>query len=337
MYLLLLLLSSLRHILLSLFLAPILLPPIFLSSYFPTSLALASSRLISLISTLAGHPLTIAPSSPPPHLKNLRPPTLCSSTTTFPTFTIHTYDQPGLWMSTPALLALRQILQTIAKTSLPSLPSHALFSAPLRQTFSTRIIALASTPSGTPLAFTAMAYLPHADAIILHLGLTIISPIARRRRLQSPLHLHCLFTHALNQRSLSYTVTSIAASPAGIGAVADYFSAYPHYRGTVPRTKHHLAVARHVLANFRHHFGCSASAPFDEDTFVVKRSNAADGGGCAALIPADGRPTSRHSSAACNAWVRDVLDLEAGDEIFQVGRLDVMASFRRYFLRRVGF
>lgn len=98
----------------------------------------------------------------------------------------------------------------------------------------------------------------------------MISASARKQRLQTTLFTKCLLLPAINLRKLQYYVTNVAASSAGIGSVCDYFQdSYPHYDGTVTPKKHHLRIARHLLANFRHQFGCSRFARFDGSSFVV--------------------------------------------------------------------
>eukprot|EP00170_Pyropia_yezoensis_P007046 contig_28729_g7068 len=54
------------------------------------------------------------------------------------------------------------------------------------------------------------------------------------RRLQSPLFLRALTFALVNLGSPRCVVTNIGASPAGVGAVADYFvGVYPHYATAV--------------------------------------------------------------------------------------------------------
>eukprot|EP00168_Porphyra_purpurea_P021361 TRINITY_DN9483_c0_g1_i1.p1 TRINITY_DN9483_c0_g1~~TRINITY_DN9483_c0_g1_i1.p1 ORF type:complete len:297 (-),score=81.72 TRINITY_DN9483_c0_g1_i1:130-1020(-) len=222
-----------------------------------------------------------------------------------------------------------------------ALPTHRLFEggAAARGVFANRLVAVATDgASGAPVAFVAMVYLPLPGVArpVLHLGLTMIAAAARGRRLQSPLFTRALSVALLNLGSPRCVVTNIGASPAGVGAVADYFlSVYPHY-ATAPTAAApeawHLAVARGVLGGYRGEFGCSAGAPFDERTFVVRGANGDAGdGGCVELRRAGGGFVSTYKVPACNAWCAGLARYGGtGDEVFQVGRVDVVATWVKY-------
>ncbi|KAF6002133.1 hypothetical protein F1559_001117 [Cyanidiococcus yangmingshanensis] len=265
-------------------------------------------------------------------------------------YTSCTLDQPGRWMSDAEFHQLIQVLEQIGRNSMDSLPCYGVFGPQPRVALSNRIVTIAYAPDGEPCAFTAMVYLEEPDSasrcrswgagsFIVHLGLTMIAWKHRGRRIQSPVFSKCMLLPLLNQRRLGFTITNIGASPAGIGAVSDYFQdAFPDYLGRVPRSTFHVRIARHVLSQYRHEFGCSQKALFDEGVFVVRGSNQADGGGAAAFIKADGLPTSRYRDERCNRFCAAMLDLRNGDEIFQVARVHVFDTIFRYRRQRsVGF
>lgn len=243
-----------------------------------------------------------------------------------------TYDQPGRWMKENELIMLANTLRKVASESMDIVPQHRLFDVTnIREALSNRIVSIAFDQFGEPVGFTALVYLPYHSDFIVHLGLTMIVNRARGQRLQSPLFSKCLILVAFNHCRMSYTITNIAASPAGIGSVADYFlDTFPHYNGLTKCNAHHLMVARHVLRYYRHEFGCSQQATFNELTFVVHGSNAEEGGGASAFIKEDGKPVSRHKNPQCNAFVLRTLDLTAGDELFQVGRVHVALSIFKF-------
>ncbi|KAK4534280.1 hypothetical protein CDCA_CDCA01G0305 [Cyanidium caldarium] len=273
-----------------------------------------------------------------------------------------TVDQPGRWMSDSQLNALVDEMVQVARDSMDELPQYGVFGdrAHIRRALSNRIVTLAYDVHGVPCAFTAMVYLPlcpaatttpavlpvggfgwmHAparDSFVIHLGLTMISRKHRGRRIQSPVFSKCLSLPLFNQRRLGFTVTNIGASPAGIGAVSDYFQGtFPDYQGRSPRTEFHLQVARHVLKHFRHEFGCSRKARFDEGVFVVRGSNDADGGGASQFIKVDGQPVSRYRDERCNRFCEAMLDLTRGDEIFQVARVHTLGTLLQYRRLRRG-
>lgn len=248
---------------------------------------------------------------------------------------VATYDQPGRWMDDRQLERLAHVLLAVANASMETVPQHRLFDEKCaRKVLSNRIISVVHGGGGTPLGFSALVYLPYSGDFLVHLGLTMIGEAARGQRLQSPLFTKCLTLVAVNHCRISYCITNIAASPAGIGAVSDYFfDVFPNYN-PIPRQPFHLGIARHILRYYRHEFGCSANAHFDEQTFVVHRSNAEVGGGSHAFIKEDGKPISQHKNPRCNAFVKRSLDLRAGDELFQVGRVHVVATAAKYLFQK---
>lgn len=271
----------------------------------------------------------------------LPPPTVRRWTSPLPargiSCVVKTFDQPGRWMPDEQLEDLRESVRRIAEESMDGdLPNHYLLHEEnSRAALSNRVISIAYLESSkSPIAFTAMVYLPFDGDIILHLGLTMISKHYRGRRIQSPLFSRCLMVPMYNLFRTQYTITNIAASPAGIGACSDYFcNVFPSYNapGEQP-SAYHLAVAKHVLLHFRHEFACSVGARFDEKSFVVHGSNVAEGGGAPEFIKEDGNPVSRYKRSACNTFCEKLLDLSKGDELFQVGQVDLVMSPIKYML-----
>ena len=253
-----------------------------------------------------------------------------------------TYDQPGRWMTNRELSALVRLIEHVGRNSMDALPSYGVFGPRPRAALANRIVTVAFAPDGEPCAFTAMVYLDTsglgsergahgAYPFVIHLGLTMISMKHRGRRIQSPVFSKCLMLPLLNQRRCTFTVTNIGASPAGIGAVCDYFlDAFPDYLGRIPRSTFHVDIARFILSRYRDEFGCSRNAVFDDGVFVVRGSNQAEGGGAAVFIKADGLPTSRYRDERCNRFCAAMLDLRSGDEIFQVARIHLFATLFRY-------
>ncbi len=244
-------------------------------------------------------------------------------------YEVRVYDQPGRWMTHEEMNTLYSQLVVIASDAMDALPRYGFFTH-RREAFANRIFAVVhDKASKQAVGFTAMVYLPFRQGgkitPIIHLGLTMIRKSYRGHRLQTPLFQKIFLLAMLNQRCLCFTMTNIAASPAGIGATSDYFvDVFPNYKGTVPRTQFHEDVARQILDNYRDEFGCSKLAEFDADSFVVRGSNQAEGGGAAEFIKGD--PVSRYRVDACNEFCRKHLNFHSGDEIFQVGRVDFFQS-----------
>lgn len=248
---------------------------------------------------------------------------------------VKTYDQPGRWMTDAQLQQLFQQLRQIAENSIGSVPTHRLFNEEIcRQVFTNRIVAIVYDQSG-PIGFTVMVYLPYDGDVIVHLGLTMMDRRARGQRLQSVLSFKALATQLINMCRISCVVTNIGASPAGVGSVCDYFfDCYPTYDDSNECKEHHLRIAAHILEHFRHEFGCSRNAQFDPATFVVRYSNAPEGGGTHEFIKVDGRAVSSHKNTLCNEFMAKRLDFAAGDELFQVASVNAIASISKYVVAR---
>lgn len=247
-------------------------------------------------------------------------------------FRFEVHDQPGRWMSAFQLNQLHQDLLHVGINGMGEPPDYGIFLGE-REMYRNRIICVAyHQETNEPAAFTAMVYLPfHSErgmGPLIHLGLTVIGTSFRGMRLQTSLFKRVMSLALLNLQTIEAAITNIAASPAGIGATSDYFlDVYPTYRGDTLRTKYHVAVARQILANHRHEFGCSSNARFNEETFVVHGSNEPSGGGAFQFIKTD--PVSHYKREECNTYCASLLNFEEGDELFQVGKVNVILGLFR--------
>lgn len=297
-------------------------------------LHLLSHTLLTLLLRLSPLDLTLHPPTatastaaalrPPPFLRRWSSPLPHARR-------IVTYDQPARWMSPADLRTLAADLHAVATASVGAVPAHRLFDAPPATALANRVVSVVYDQHG-PLGFVAMVYLPVRGQVVVHLGLTMLAARAKGQRLQTTLFTRSLVVPVLTLRTTRYVVTNLAASPAGIGSVADYmYDTFPTYKPSAPRRPWHVLVARQVLTDFRHEFGCSTAAVFDEHTFVVRRSNAQEGGGTFQFIREDGDFVSRHRSEECNRFVRERVNASRGDELFQVAAVDLF-GFARYAL-----
>jgi hypothetical protein len=92
----------------------------------------------------------------------------------------------------------------------------------------------------------------------------------------------------------------------------------------------HLQLARDIMARHRRAFGVGADAGFDEARFVI--TNAYTGG-------SDGLKKSyaiapKHRDDIHNRFCARELDYNRGDDVLQLGRIDLVGA-RRYLLRQV--
>jgi hypothetical protein len=241
-------------------------------------------------------------------------------------YKIEVFDQPGRWMTNEQLGRLKDTLSEIAERSMDDVPTYGVFTGE-RKAFANRLVGVVRVArTDEPVAFTAFVYMPvmlngHVE-VVVHLGLTMIKKRFRGQRIQGPLFEKVCYFPFFNQLKLEYILTNIAASPAGIGSVADYFDdAYPHYKGITRRKEYHVEVAQKLLSHYRHEFGCADTAEFDRETFVVRGSNDPEAGGAWQFIRED--PVSRYKSEECNEFCSERLRFNQGDELFQVARVNV--------------
>jgi hypothetical protein len=119
--------------------------------------------------------------------------------------------------------------------------------------------------------------------------------------------------------------------PAVAGMVAETFSdVFPGPDPSARRSFEHLLLARQIMARHRSAFGVGEEAGFDEARFVI--ANAYTGGSDALKKTFAAAP--KHRREDFNEFCARELDYERGDDLLQIGRIDLAAS-RRYLLNDV--
>jgi hypothetical protein len=118
-------------------------------------------------------------------------------------------------------------------------------------------------------------------------------------------------------------LSSVTQVPAVVGMVAETFSDVFPGTGT-RRSFDHLLLARQIMARHRHVFGVGEEAGFDEDRFVM--TNSYTGGSDALKKTFDQAP--KHRRAAFNDLCQRELDYDRGDDLLQIGRIDLQAVGR---------
>ena len=162
----------------------------------------------------------------------------------------------------------------------------------------------------------------------LHLGLVMIDPDARSRGFSWMLYgLTCLVLFVRNQFRPLW-LSSVTQVPAAVGMVSETFSdVFPGADGGVRRSFNHLVLARQIMAHHRHVFGVGAEAGFDEERFVIR--NAYTGG--SDHLKKTFADAPKHRDPRFNEFCARELDYARGDDVLQVGRIDLAAA-RRYLL-----
>jgi len=160
---------------------------------------------------------------------------------------------------------------------------------------------------------------------VMHLGLVVVDPALRGRGLTSTLYgLTCVLMFLTGQGRALW-VSNVSQVPAVVGMVAETFSeVFPSPRPGSRRSFDHLTLARQIMARHRAAFGVGGEAGFDEATFVV--SDAYTGGSDA--LKKTFEMAAPHRMERYNAFCRDRLDYRRGDDLLQLGRIDMAAAGR---------
>lgn len=243
-------------------------------------------------------------------------------------------ERPGRWMSDGDLRDLTADLRRVAgKTLNAGSLSYGVFSGD-RERMRDTIITLVTLRDGTPIAFNALAVMT-LDAQpepvdVLHLGLVMVDPDQRSGGLSWVLYgLTCFLLFVRNQFRPLW-ISNVTQVPAVIGMVSEMFSDIWPKPDADRRTLNHVLMARRIMSGHRHVFGVGADADFDEARFVI--TNAYTGGSDDLKKTWD--QAAKHRDAAFNDFCAAELDYTRGDDVLQLGRMDLPA-IRRYLTREV--
>lgn len=187
---------------------------------------------------------------------------------------------------------------------------------------------------GRPVAFNILSLLDvdlaGRPANVMHLGLVMVDPAFRGRGLSATLYgLTCVLMFLAGQGRPLW-ISNVSQVPAVVGMVAETFSdVFPAPRAGTRRSFDHLTLARQIMARHRSAFGVGPDAGFDEARFVI--TDAYTGGSDA--LKKTFEQSAPHRIEAYNAFCRERLDYRRGDDLIQIGRIDMTAAGR--YLRKV--
>lgn len=159
----------------------------------------------------------------------------------------------------------------------------------------------------------------------MHLGLVMVDPTLRGRGLSATLYgLTCVLMFLTGQGRALW-VSNVSQVPAVVGMVAETFSeVFPSPRPGARRSFDHLSLARQIMARHRSAFGVGEAAGFNEASFVI--TDAYTGGSDA--LKKTFEEAAPHRMERYNAFCRDQLDYRRGDDLLQLGRIDMAAAAR---------
>jgi hypothetical protein len=258
--------------------------------------------------------------------------------------TLHTHaglrtrivERPGLSLSETELEELVSRLRIVAGKTLPAgALSYGIFSGD-RERLSRAVITLIyEEATGRPIAFNALAVMDvERDGDIepvTHLGLVMIDPEAQGQGLSWVLYgLTTLVLFARDGLRPKW-ISSVTQVPAVVGMVCDTFSdVFPSPDPAARQSFAHLQLARGIMRGHRAVFGVGEAAGFDETRFVI--TDAYTGGSDALKKSYDA--AAKHRDERYNAFCARELDYERGDDVLQLGRID-LAGARKYLLSEV--
>ena len=249
-------------------------------------------------------------------------------------FSVRIVERPGLWMDDAARADLSGQLRQIAGRTLDAgALTYGVFSGDQAQ-MDAVIITLVSRHDGTPVAFSALTVMSldtgPEPTEVLHLGLVMVDPDERSKNLSWVLYGLTCFLIFIRRQFRPVWVSNVTQVPAVVGMVSQMFTdVWPSPKGT-RRTLTHLLLARQIMASHRSVFGVGDEAGFDEDRFVI--TGAYTGGSDDLKKTWDQAP--KHRDAGFNTFCADQLDYIRGDDVLQLGQMD-MTAMRSYLRREV--
>lgn len=245
-------------------------------------------------------------------------------------------ERPGNWMAPAELEALRQQLRRIASRTLSDKDlEYGVFSSDPGRLKATFITLVTDARTGAPIAFNALPVidleLDGRPTQLIHLGLVMVDPEQRSKGLSWVLYGLTCFLLFIRNQGRPIWISNVTQVPAIVGMVSETFSdVYPDPATGNLRKFRHLVLGRQILKSHRHVFGVGPEAEFDETAFVIR--NAYTGG--SDNLKKTFEAAQKHRQPVYNEFCGKVLDYERGDDLIQIGRLDLGAA-RRYLVNMV--
>lgn len=237
-------------------------------------------------------------------------------------------ERPALALDAAGLEALVQDVRIIASATLGEKElEYGVFSGD-PETLSRTVLTVVYDTAGRPVAFNALALLRVSlggrQVEVLHLGLVMTVPDMRGGGLSAVLYgLTCVLLFVRRQCRPLW-ISSVTQVPAVVGMVAETFSDVCPGRPAVRTSFQHRLVARQIMRLWRRAFGVGEDAGFDEERFVI--TDAYTGGSDNLKKTFD--QAAKHRDDRYNRFCQEQLDYGRGDDVLQVGKIDMRAAAR---------
>jgi hypothetical protein len=244
-------------------------------------------------------------------------------------------ERPGASLAEPALARLRQDCETVVRACLAGQSlDYGLFAEDGAAWDRSVITLVTRIADDRPVAFNAMPQLDvvrgGASESVLHLGLVMVDPEERSGGLSWILYGLTCFALFLRQGLRPLWVSSVTQVPAVVGMVAETFSDVFPGQGATPQSFTHRHLAHQIMRRHRHAFGVGEDAGYDADRQII--TDAYTGG--SDNLKKTFAVAAKHRHEAYNAFCERELDYSRGDDVLQIGKIDLAAG-QRFLARSV--
>ncbi len=269
-------------------------------------------------------------------LKALTRPTLDLTLTTAPGQQTRIIERPGLVLDDAELAALVEQLRTVAgRTLAQGALTYGVFSGERERLSQSIVTLIGDTATGRPIAFNALAQMPLTlngePEQVTHLGLVMVDPEVRGRGLSWVLYGLTVLVLFVRGGLRPRWISNVTQVPGVVGMVCETFSeVYPSPDPGSRQSFAHLSLARQIMRDHRHVFGVGPEAGFDEGHSII--TDAYTGG--SDDLKKSFEQATHHREERYNAFCREKLDYGRGDDVLQLGRMDLAAA-RSYLLGQV--
>lgn len=251
-------------------------------------------------------------------------------------FRLRIVERPGLSLAPSELERVCADLRAVASRTLPAGElTYGVLGGDPERLANAVVTVIYDRASGEPVAFNALSLLDATLAgrpvEVLHLGLVMVDPAVRGAGLSEMLYgLTCVLLFVRRQCRPVW-LSNVTQVPAVVGMVSETFAdVFPTPARRAEGDFAHRILARQIMARWRHAFGVGADATFDERRFVIQ--NAYTGGSDDLKKTFEAAP--KHRIETYNAMCREALDYDRGDDLLQIGQINMEAA-RRYLSKVV--
>lgn len=239
-------------------------------------------------------------------------------------------ERPALSLAADALAGLLGDLRSVARRVLPDGElRYGVLGGDRERLKNTVVTALYDARTGQAVAFNALslmdAELAGRPIEVLHLGLVMVDPTLRGRRLSELMYGFTCVLLFLRRCGKPLCICSVTQVPAVVGMVAELFDdVFPTPARRRGPSEAHRLLARQIMARHRHVFGVGDDAWLDEEASIIR--NAYTGGSNDLKKRFEVAP--KHRESTYNAFCEGSLDYARGDDFLQIGQLNTRAVSR---------